>query len=927
MPYKEQPYSETFLKMMEDFNSAISAEIVATCGAIGYNNKGKYVKDPDCSECLKDLIRFLRNDDESHSIRRQLARIGVLKTDLIPLLKYYPKDKTLFDINIRLLINLTNPVMLLYHEELPEEKLTRNYYMEILSYQQECKQSFTDPDVWKELANRLRELLQLDWEHCQEDDRIMIERILILIRNILHIPSDSVSEKRTDDDVSIHDQIVWSFHISGMDDLIIYLAVTDEHKQFCFHVLEIISLLLREQTPQQLASTGQERFTLEKQRDNQELLKLRKQEFLRKQASVKLQTSRHSRFGGTFEVKNMKSVSDNNMLYHHKLQNITSLTYNQKEKKRKPKRNVPMQHVEVKRKSALTVRLCLRDFCKEFLDTAYNLFMKLIKEYLMGNQIQANDETYYFWAIKFFMEFNRLSGSAMSLITETMSIQSFHYLQTQIEYYYEMTINDKKKIVQWSKRMHLALKAYQELLLTLYAMDESSDREIIESAKIIKGNIFYVMEYRELLISLLMNYDEVKFSQNYLKDLIETTHVFMKMLEKFCKRQSHLIVQQKKVKRKKKNKPKKTLNNENKEDYEKLWSDLSENLSTALQEKIEEAESNTSIFDPVSDHTIDQQRINVIIKIKETLQMKNVKEAICLLRAARNIWPENDVFGIPTISPENEFIVLREIYFSDVQNLGDNANQKDVQEFEDNMTEEEQEERIVQSYEKEFDFKGFVSRFANSKIVRAYAMLFKNFNKNSDYTNNCILKMLHRISWDCKMVALLFQASVFQTMQKILDFPEYSSMIKELKRFSKFVVRKFFETAEKNNKVFVEILFWKKLSDIYEIENGYGTTKPNINELWNEEQEDELRNLYQEYENNTEGGKDVIDHILEHMIDQTKTRRQVIRKLKQLGIVENAKQLHKQKSVSLKRDWTEEETTMLIQLYEKYKDSTGKKII
>ena len=35
----------------------------------------------------------------------------------------------------------------------------------------------------------------------------MIERILILVRNVLHIPSDPSEENHTDDDASTQDQV------------------------------------------------------------------------------------------------------------------------------------------------------------------------------------------------------------------------------------------------------------------------------------------------------------------------------------------------------------------------------------------------------------------------------------------------------------------------------------------------------------------------------------------------------------------------------------------------------------------------------------------------------------------------------------------------------------------------------------------------
>ena len=48
-----------------------------------------------------------------------------------------------------------------------------------------------------------------DWEHRHEDDRLLIERILVLVRNVLHIPPNPAAEQRTDDDASVHDQVLW----------------------------------------------------------------------------------------------------------------------------------------------------------------------------------------------------------------------------------------------------------------------------------------------------------------------------------------------------------------------------------------------------------------------------------------------------------------------------------------------------------------------------------------------------------------------------------------------------------------------------------------------------------------------------------------------------------------------------------------------
>lgn len=38
-------------------------------------------------------------------------------------------------------------------------------------------------------------LLFQDWEQRQEEDNLLIERILLLVRNVLHVPADPCEEK------------------------------------------------------------------------------------------------------------------------------------------------------------------------------------------------------------------------------------------------------------------------------------------------------------------------------------------------------------------------------------------------------------------------------------------------------------------------------------------------------------------------------------------------------------------------------------------------------------------------------------------------------------------------------------------------------------------------------------------------------------
>lgn len=91
-----------------------------------------------------------------------------------------------------------------------------------------------------------------------------------------------------------------------------------------------------------------------------------------------------------------------------------------------------------------------------------------------------------------------------------MSVPMFHYVQQQMEKYYDMITMEKKKFAPWVRRLNLALRSYKELLNTLLAMDKSIDPSVKDSAKVLKSNIFYVLEYREFVLNTFLNYDENK---------------------------------------------------------------------------------------------------------------------------------------------------------------------------------------------------------------------------------------------------------------------------------------------------------------------------------------------------------------------------------------------------------------------------------
>lgn len=154
-----------------------------------------------------------------------------------------------------------------------------------------------------------------------------------------------------------------------------------------------------------------------------------------------------------------------------------------------------------------------RNSLLSLLHLLYLFHFIFFQDCLLRGVAQPNDESFYLWAIKFFMAFNRSYKLPVKLVSETMNIQCFHWVQSQIEHSHAMMTTDKKKVYVWSRRMHIALQAYQELILYLAAMNVSPDADIRKSANVIQGNLFYLVEYRELLLTLIHSYDEVKLSR------------------------------------------------------------------------------------------------------------------------------------------------------------------------------------------------------------------------------------------------------------------------------------------------------------------------------------------------------------------------------------------------------------------------------
>ncbi|BFZ22565.1 hypothetical protein BsWGS_25604 [Bradybaena similaris] len=903
----------------------MDVELQATCSSLGFHEGKEYIKEPDALETVKDLIRFLRRDTDTCDIRRQLGHAQILQNDLIPMVIFYHEDKTLFETVIKLIVNLTQPVLTCFNNEIPDEKTLRNNCLEVEGYLQDYKEAFINEDLFNVLAGKIQDILKLDWDDRREEDKLQLERLFVLVRNVLMIPPNYDREKRTEDDASTHDQILWTLHTTGVEDLVLYVASSDrERNMLCMHVLEIIFLMFKEQEVETIVSAGVQRSATEKEKDQKELEHAREKEKAQRKASILKFSARHSRFGGTYVIKNMKSISEGDVIYHKPLCEVETFSLDTgKSRKKISKNRAPIKTDSTKRRSTLSMRLSLQEFCVQFLVNAYNPLMRAVKDALTRKTTQDNDETYYLWTMRFFMQFCRLHCKRVDLVSETMSLPSFHYIYTQLCTYYENIRLEKGEVCKlWGRRAHLALKAYQELLHTLDFMYRSEDEKIKESAKVIQSNVFYMMEYRDVFVTLLKNFQEGKSSRAYLRDLVESTHIFLKMLERFMKTSRHLVVQKKgKKKRKKKTGPV-AGSGPTEEDLAATWGQQISSELLAVLENCPESDSAVVPFDAASDMSIDEQRVMAMLRIQSCLRDRNLVEAVSLFHAAREVWPERDEFGSENMSVEEELNALQEIFMANLHSLQlPSQHNTGQEEGEDEINEIEEEEiEETQTCETELNFNAFITDFAHPEVIKKYAILLEEFPTNSDNINHCIIKMLHRLSHDLGYVGMLFQASIFKTFNTLLQ--EHYCRLKryqEMTKFACYVVRQFTSVAATNTKVFVDLMFWKSKTEALAITSDYKfQQKCKGKQLWTEHEEQELKSLFEKYKDVDHPDLDLMD-LIKSEITTNHTRLQLLRELKRQGLINSARDIKRKGPRPPK--WTEEEVEKVIEAFNMHRAS------
>ncbi|KRZ17996.1 Protein timeless -like protein [Trichinella zimbabwensis] len=926
----------------------VSTDLQVAVTSIGFKDAESYLKEPDCLETLKDLSYFLRHDDSECTARKFIGSSNIVENDLVPLIILYSDDAALFDETLKLLVNLTQSADLFFSND--NTNISVNQAKQLMvKHLQISQHAFTDERFFKVLVSKMKSLIKKKWQDREEDETMIIQRILVLAKQVLSVPLATV-DTICSYSSTCHDRIIKAIDRSGFGDILLDMSTSHANREFHATILEIAVAMLKYQKVEDVVKAVPDSNSL--QQDEEERLK---EKLKNSQYKLHGYSGRPSNFRGSYTVAGVKAIGGlNDIVVNKPVTSESSLSHDSKKKRKAVAKNrAPIETtLEPVKRSSPSVRIFLKSFCLRFIKKAFVSVMNNVYQFLHRAEGESGlkMELCYFWALRFFLHFYRYFYQNLGCAWRVISINLFHFVQERILSNIEKMKIDKPNARLFGRRAHHALKTYAQLLSVLWLMSQKVGDEAAVVASDIQRCLFRVVEYREVFINLLKLYNPTCLSKEYLRDLLEALHFHLKMLEFYCSLHGGSLVVQRKLKRTKKKKKNskdsddkeshnENENNEADQDAKKaeLWSRLSLELDKILIMN-SNLPADVVPFDAATDVSEIERQTTAKQRIQKALLAEDIEEALALLRASRELWPTEQEFG----TAETEIEVLKSaLYSAELVIPDDDQNDVAVVGVEDNDADSVEDEELCENDEEDeengitevirevhFQITDFIQRLANPIFLHWYVWLLKDFRKNSNSVNSCIVSMLSRVAFDLNVAPLLYQASLFRIFQQVDELNKANINVernRQLTTFAKRLLKQFFQDAEVNPNIYVEILFWKHFKESYEISYGYGSydkkgasSKVIASAILESKIENLFHKFLEEPEKNT---TDVADYIVENL-DNTASRRTIVRVLRGLNLAFEDYLLKKKSSKSsTKRVWSVEEEEELKSLYEDFKNS------
>ncbi|ETN77360.1 timeless protein [Necator americanus] len=275
---------------------------------------------------IRDLIRFLRNDSNTLLARKICGERNIIANDLIPIIKSENLKEKMFDITLRLLANLIQPAIVSLQGKQPEDREEWQTYWLLEGNLRRAKLAFADVKFFQVLKGKVEKyFLETDWEDRLEEDRLVMERIIVLLRYIFAIPP-------TDRDGKV----------------LIHIASQSVERDFHLSVLVIFALIVKEHNAEDIVAAGRDKTAAEREKAEEELRRIVEVEQMRLNAQRrKVLASRHSRFSGSYIVKGVSAVNkEKDLVVVKPIKDVNDLNFlDERKVKKRVAKNRSHQHL------------------------------------------------------------------------------------------------------------------------------------------------------------------------------------------------------------------------------------------------------------------------------------------------------------------------------------------------------------------------------------------------------------------------------------------------------------------------------------------------------------------------------------------------------------------------------------------------------
>lgn len=124
--------------------------------------------------------------------------------------------------------------------------------------------------------------------------------------------------------------------------------------------------------------------------------------------------------------------------------------------------------------------------------------------------------------------------------------------------------------------------------------------------------------------------------------------------------------------------------------------------------------------------------------------------------------------------------------------------------------------------ERQLNFVAEFSLLADPEIIRKYCILVRNLRINTEFTNECVGKFLHRVVQDCEADWLLFQLDYLRDFYAVLGNRDNERLFPQLYATLRLVIKRFFALFQRNSLLPIEVMFrFKDKGVVNEVLSNY----------------------------------------------------------------------------------------------------------